>query len=88
MVQWEHIVNELGTQGLDREGVCKKGFVILDNVWLDYISLIIAWKRSEQSQLLLRETGVDSGFAKLTSATSLPATPPYRPPRLSATYLA
>jgi hypothetical protein len=42
MVQREHIVNKLGTQGLDREGVCKKEFVILDNVWLDYISLIIA----------------------------------------------
>jgi hypothetical protein len=82
MVQREHIVNELGTRGLDREGVCKKGFVILDNVWLDYISLIITWKRSERSQLLLRVTGVDSGFVKLTSATSLPAHP-----TLSATYL-
>jgi hypothetical protein len=41
MVRREDFVTELGRQGLDREGVCEKEFVILDNVWLDYISLII-----------------------------------------------
>jgi len=69
MVQREDFVNELGRQGLDREGVCKKEFVILHNVWLDYISLIIAWERGERSQLLLRVTGVDSSFVKLVQLT-------------------
>jgi hypothetical protein len=43
-------------QGLDREGVCEKEFVILDNVWLGCISFIIAQERGEWIQLLPRVT--------------------------------
>jgi hypothetical protein len=66
MVQREDFATELGRQGLDREGVCEREFVILDNFWLDYI---IAWERGERGRLLLRVTGMDSGFVKPVQLT-------------------